>query len=93
MDPERRCAPRYPIAVGILVNGGNGTTANLSDNGVYFTTSEPFSTDETVSIVFPFDLTAPGIRAVCSARVRRVDSLTAGYGVAAAHEDISFDLP
>ena len=92
MTPERRCTPRYSVAVEIQVNNGTGVTSNFSSSGVYFETAEPLMPNEHVSIVFPFDHAAPGARASCSAHVRRVDRLAERYGVAASYDTVSFDV-
>jgi hypothetical protein len=92
VHPERRCEPRYPVAVEIKVDNGSGMTANFSGTGVYFETRERLSADDEITIVFPFHHAVPGARASCSARVLRVDQRSDGIGVAASYEAISFEV-
>ncbi len=94
MDPERRRAPRYPLALEIDVNGGTGVTVNLSETGVYFLTAHAVAADQELALVFPFEHAAPsGTRAACAARVLRVDRRAEGFGVAATYETITFEIP
>ena len=93
VHPERRCAPRYPVAVEIEVGAGRGLTVNLSTSGVYFQSPDPLQPLQEVSIVFPFAYTAPGARAACLARVLRVEPLPQGFGIAAQYDQIAFLTP
>jgi hypothetical protein len=91
--PDRRCAPRYPIASVISVGGERAVTNDMSSIGVYFVTDQPLTTGQEVLLVIAFDHAAPAeTRVTCDGRIVRVEPRPEGFGVAATYEVIGFEI-
>ena len=93
MNQERRRVPRYRLDSEIAVNDGTGRTVDLSAQGVYFETACTFVPGEEIVLVFPFEhVGRAGASVRCSARVVRMDSRGALFGIAATYEPIAFSV-
>ena len=82
---EQRAVQRISLEVPIMVGDTSGTTRNISGNGIYFVTEEPFSADENIQFSLALDYVVPGklLQFACQGRVVRVESLGEQYGIAA----------
>ncbi|HEX3321014.1 MAG TPA: PilZ domain-containing protein [Terriglobales bacterium] len=95
---ERRRASRVQMSVPVSLRPGNGaaeqtaTTRDLSSNGVFFYTKEPFRPGAQIEIVLilPPELAGGTKRwACCQASILRVENPTdSGFGIAATIDNL-----
>ncbi len=84
--PDKRQAVRIPVALPVLLAGGQGVTRDVSHAGVFFTTTLPFAVGASLDFSLVFeraDSTGP-LRLHCHGRVVRVEPGDRTTGVAVA---------
>jgi hypothetical protein len=90
---ERRRMPRYRLDTQIEVDGQAVRAIDISANSVYFESPRPFSPGTALSMVFPFQHTAPPASVNCAATVVRVQERDGGlFGVAVLYEPVAFTV-
>ena len=84
--PERRRAARFRIAIPVELEGGAGTTWDVSLAGIFFETDHSFAPGEQISLILVLERVSPGrpVRLQCEGRVVRVTRFEGKIGVAVA---------
>jgi hypothetical protein len=83
---DRRRAARFRIAIPVEVEGGTGTTQDVSLSGVFFETDQSFAPGEQINLVMVLERASPGrpVRLECEGRIVRVSRVDRRIGVAVA---------
>jgi len=83
---ERRRAVRFPIAIPVELEEGNGMTRDVSLSGVFFETDQWFSPGEPIWLTLVLERASPGhpIRLQCEGQVVRVGPSNGKVEVAVA---------
>ncbi len=93
-ERDKRQAERVPVELPVHVGAGNAHTRDMSGNGIYFETEEPFAAGSEVD--FSVDLehaSAAGLlRLVCQGRIVRVEQRCGRLGIAVAIESHRFEV-
>jgi hypothetical protein len=89
---DRRRAARFRIAIPVELEGGTGTTRDVSLSGAYFETDQSFAPGEEISLALLLERVSPGrpIRLECEGRIVRVTRLNSRIGVAVAFSSYKF---
>ncbi len=90
---ERRRARRYSIDAAIKVNEETALAIDLSREGVFFESAQPFRVGERVSLVLPYEHTGDGTSVTCTARVVRVEPRGEFHGIAASYDPVARGTP
>ena len=75
---ERRRGERYKLALPVQLNGGTGTTYDISTSGILFETESTHSIGDTIRLSLHFKHET----LQCDARVVRVEPRNGQFGVA-----------
>ena len=89
---DRRRAARFRIAIPVELEGGTGTTRDVSLSGVYFETDQSFAPGEQISLALVLERVSPGrpVRLECDGRIVRVTPVDRRIGVAVAFSSYKF---
>lgn len=89
---DRRQAPRFRIAIPVELEGGRGTTRDVSLSGVYFETDQSFAPGEQINLALVLERVSPGrpVRLECEGRIVRVSRFDTQIGVAVAFSSYRF---
>jgi hypothetical protein len=89
---DRRQAARFRIAIPVELEGGMGTTRDVSLSGVFFETEQSFAPGEQISLALVLERVSPGrpVRLQCDGRVVRVTPVDRRIGVAVAFSSYKF---
>jgi hypothetical protein len=87
---ERR-HERFESDLTIKLHHGEGAVRNVSAGGIYFVTDVPLQDGQTLNFTLEFHDSPSGpIAATCTARIVRLESQGARYGVAASISSLEF---
>src|SRR5208337_3300930 len=89
---DRRRAARFQIAIPVELEGGTGTTRDVSLSGVFFETEQSFAPGEEISLALLLERVSPGrpVRLECEGRIVRVTRFDGRIGVAVAFSSYKF---
>jgi hypothetical protein len=89
---DRRQAARFRIAIPVELEGGMGTTRDVSLSGVFFETDQSFAPGEQISLALVLERASPGrpVRLECEGRIVRVTRVDSRIGVAVAFSSYKF---
>jgi hypothetical protein len=89
---DRRQAARFRIAIPVELEGGMGTTRDVSLSGVFFETEQSFAPGEQISLALVLERVSLGrpVRLQCDGRVVRVTPVDRRIGVAVAFSSYKF---
>lgn len=89
---DRRRAARFQIAIPVELEGGTGTTRDVSLLGVFFETEQSFAPGEEISLALLLERVSPGrpVRLECEGRIVRVTRFDGRIGVAVAFSSYKF---
>jgi len=89
---DRRRAARFQIAIPVELEGGTGTTRDVSLSGVFFETDQSFAPGEEIRLALLLERASPTrpVRLQCEGRIVRVTRFDGRIGVAVAFSSYKF---
>ncbi len=91
---ERRQAARIATAIPVEIQGGRGTTRDVSTSGVFFETDLSLLPGEPITVYLILEHVSPAapLRVRCEGRIVRVERRDGRRGVAVAASSYRLDL-
>lgn len=82
---NKRHQERFPLEVPVMLEGGVGTSRNMSESGIFFVTDTPMVTGADLKFSVKLKHIRPGkpVRLDCQGQVLRIERIGETYGVAA----------
>jgi hypothetical protein len=84
---DRRLAPRFPVALAIILDGFEGWTRDVSTTGIFFfTTQHLLAAGAPITFTLEMNHAIPGgtLQVICAGMILRVERNVDGIGVAAS---------
>ena len=82
---NKRHQERFPMEVPVMLEGGVGTSRNISESGIFFVTDKPLVEGGDLRFSVKLNHVRPGkpVRLDCQGQVLRVERTGENFGVAA----------